>query len=68
MLKLKTDASANIAQTLEISKYQLYFKQTVISVGHGSDIKNHDKEKLYKLSIYLRYLHQYQPFSELLLT
>ena len=61
MLKLKTDASANIAQTyqcqlycpnitmsaLEISKYQLYFKITVISVGHGSHTKNHGKEKLY---------------------
>ena len=36
MLKLKIDLSKNIAQkpmpTLEISKHQLYFKETVISV------------------------------------
>ena len=49
--------------TLETSKHQLYFKQTLtqLKVGHDSHTKNYYKKKLYKFSIYSRYLHQCQP-------
>ena len=50
-------------EMLKLNKWLFQLK-----VGHDSHTKNYYKEKLYKLSFYFRYLHQYQPSSELLLT
>ena len=64
--KLKIDLSKNIAQ--KYINYVLNKWLFQLKVGHDSHTKNYYKEKLYKLSFYFRYLHQYQPSSELLLT
>ena len=75
MLELKIDLSKNIAQTYQCQLCELVNINHILNkwlfqlkVGNNSNTKNYYKEKLYKLSFYFRYLHQYQPSSELLLT
>ena len=75
MLKLKIGLSKNIAEACQCQPLKLVNINYIsnkwlfqLKVGHEGHTKNYYREKLYKLSFYFRYLNQYQPSSELLLT